>query len=99
MRCFVYKSLRKADTYVYLAQRDGFASVPEPLRASLGTLDFALEFDLDADRKLARENAGVVRRNLETNGFHVQMPDRTVLNPWVGDADGVLSETKPHAES
>ena len=33
MHAFVYKSLRKADTYVYLAVRDDFARMPEALRA------------------------------------------------------------------
>ena len=42
MLAFVYKSLKKADTYVYLAGRDDFARLPEPLRAQLGELRFVL---------------------------------------------------------
>jgi uncharacterized protein YcgL (UPF0745 family) len=74
MRCYVYKSLRKAETYVYLDERDGFARLPEPLRASLGELGFVLELDLTPERRLAREDAGVVRNNLASRGFHVQFP-------------------------
>ena len=59
MRCFVYKSLKKADTYVYLARRDDAAALPAALRATLGELDFVLEIELTAERKLAREDAGV----------------------------------------
>ena len=40
MQAFVYKSLRKADTYVYLAARDDFTRLPEPLRTQLGDLSF-----------------------------------------------------------
>lgn len=74
MRCFVYKSLRKADTYLYLGQRDDFARLPEALRANLGDLTFAFDFDLHPGRRLAREDAAVVRENLSTLGFHIQFP-------------------------
>ena len=36
MQAFVYKSQRKTDTFVYLAARDEFEKIPEPLRAQLG---------------------------------------------------------------
>src|SRR5690606_40108484 len=35
MHAYVYKSLRKADTYVYLAARDDFERLPGPLRGQL----------------------------------------------------------------
>ena len=74
MRAFVYKSLRKADTYVYLTTRDDFTRLPEPLRTQLGDLSFVLELALTPDRRLAREDAEVVRGNLATRGFHIQFP-------------------------
>lgn len=74
MHAFVYKSLRKADTYVYLAARDDFARLPEPLRAQMGALSFVLDLALTPDRKLARESVAVVRQNLAAHGFHIQFP-------------------------
>jgi uncharacterized protein YcgL (UPF0745 family) len=74
MRCYVYKSLNKADTYVYLAEREGFARLPEALRLGLGQLQFVLECDLSPERRLAREDPAVVRANLGANGFHLQLP-------------------------
>ena len=74
MHAYVYKSLKKADTYVYLAARDDFARLPEPLRSQLGALDFVLDVDLAPGRKLARENPDVVRGNLSARGFHLQVP-------------------------
>lgn len=74
MRCFVYKSLKKADTYLYLGKRDDFARLPPPVRANLGELGFVIEFELTPERKLAREDAAVVREHLATRGFHVQFP-------------------------
>ncbi len=74
MQAYVYKSQRKPDTFLYLARRDDFDSVPAPLREPLGALDFVLEVALTPERRLAREDAAVVRRNLVERGFHIQFP-------------------------
>jgi uncharacterized protein YcgL (UPF0745 family) len=74
MQAYVYKSLRKADTYVYLAKRDDFARLPEPLRTQLGTMQFVLELAVTPERKLARGDVAVVRENLASRGFHLQFP-------------------------
>ena len=84
MQAYVYKSLRKADTYVYLATRDDFMRLPEPLRAQLGGLQFVMEVALTPERKLAREDAAVVRENLAMRGFHLQFPP-TVKDPMTED--------------
>ena len=84
MHAYVYKSLEKADTYLYLATRDDFAGLPEPLRTQLGRLQFVLEVDLTPERKLARENPAVVRANLAARGFHLQFPP-TVEDPMTED--------------
>ena len=52
MLAYVYKSLKKADTYLYLAGRDDFERLPEPLRTQLGKLQFVLEVDVTPQRKL-----------------------------------------------
>ena len=84
MHAYVYKSLKKADTYVYLAARDDFARLPEALRDQLGQLDFVLEVALTPQRKLAREDVEVVRNNLAARGFHLQFPP-TVEDPMTSD--------------
>ena len=84
MQAYIYKSLRKADTYVYLGARDDFARLPEPLRTQLGNLQFVLEVALTAGRKLAREDVAVVRANLAERGFHLQFPP-TVEDPMTED--------------
>lgn len=84
MLAYVYKSLSKADTYVYLSSRDDFDRLPGPLRAQLGALEFVLEVALSPERKLAREDPAVVRSNLAMSGFHVQFPP-TVNDPMTED--------------
>jgi len=74
MQAYVYKSRRRADTYVFLAERDGFARLPVALVQGLGQLDFVLEVVLTPERRLARADAAVVRANLAAQGFHVQFP-------------------------
>lgn len=74
MHAYVYKSRRKADTYVFLREREGFALLPEPLRSMLGALDFVLDLALSPGRKLAREDAATVCGNLAARGYHLQFP-------------------------
>ena len=85
MLAHVYKSPKRADTYVYLAARDDFGRIPEPLRARLGRLQFVLDVDLVPGRKLAREDAAVVRENLVARGFHLQFPPSAADDPLTGD--------------
>lgn len=85
MLAHVYKSLKRADTYVYLARRDDFASVPEALRASLGRLQHVLDVELTPERKLAREDATLVRGNLAARGFHLQVPPSDASDPMSDD--------------
>ena len=85
MQAFVYKSLKKADTFVYLAARDEFERLPEPLRTQLGGLQFVLEVALTPERKLAREDAAVVRENLALRGFHLQFPPAIDVDPMTED--------------
>jgi uncharacterized protein YcgL (UPF0745 family) len=84
MHAYVYKSLRQADTYVFLSARDDFARLPSPLRTQLGNLQFVLEVALTSERKLARADADVVRKNLTDRGFHVQFPPK-MLDPMTED--------------
>ena len=79
MRSYVYRCRQRAGTYVYLAERDAFEQLPEPLRDRLGALDFVLEFTFDAQRRLATEDPAVVRANLASNGFHVQYPPPPIM--------------------
>jgi uncharacterized protein YcgL (UPF0745 family) len=74
MYAHVYKSLRKADTYVYLAEREAFDALPAPMRETLGGLEFVLEVELTPERRLARVDVEQVRAALVERGFFVQVP-------------------------
>jgi uncharacterized protein YcgL (UPF0745 family) len=87
MHAYVYKSLRKPDTYLYLRDKDAFDQVPEPVRLPLGTLAFVLGVSLADGRTLARVDIEVVRRNLTELGFFLQCPE-TMLDPLVSGGVG-----------
>ena len=74
MRSFVYKSVRKPDTYLYLRDEGGFDVVPGDLLERLGPPTFVIELLLDPSRPLARENIDTVMGNLSANGWHLQLP-------------------------
>jgi uncharacterized protein YcgL (UPF0745 family) len=76
MHCYVYRSQKREDTYVFLRERDAFALLPANIAGTLGELRFVLAVELTPERKLAREDANVVRANLAARGFHIQFPPK-----------------------
>ena len=74
MQCYVYRSSKKDGLYVYLAEEDGLNTLPEPVLHQLGEPELAMSFDLAKRDSLGHEDIDTVRENLETQGFHVQMP-------------------------
>lgn len=72
----VYKSPRKADTYVYLPSDAEFESLPEALQAQFGEGTAFLEFELHAERYLAQAEAPQVIEAIEVQGFYLQLPPR-----------------------
>jgi len=81
MLCFIYKSLKKEELYLYLDKKDDFSALPENLFNSFGPLQFVMELQLSLERKLAREDVSKVMAGLENKGFYVQMPPVMVLSP------------------
>lgn len=74
VHCWIYRSARKDEMYVYLAREGDFEAIPEALRARLGRLDAVMDMELTAKRKLARADVGKVMQALREQGFYLQMP-------------------------
>lgn len=81
MQCAIYKSRKKQDAYLYLANRDDFSRVPKPLLDMLGQPVHVMDLELTEERKLAREGSAEVLRNLRERGWHLQMPGQ---EEWPG---------------
>jgi len=80
MHCYVYASMQKADTYLWLAHRDALDVLPPSLALLLGELRFVLEVELSGERRLPQEDARLVLEHLQTVGWHVQVPPQDVLS-------------------
>lgn len=79
VRCTVYKSRRKPDTYLYLRADVEISALPTSVTGMLGELVHVLDLDLVPGRRLAREDADIVRANLASTGFHIQFPPGMVI--------------------
>jgi uncharacterized protein YcgL (UPF0745 family) len=76
MQCLVYRSTRRPDTYLLTDRGETFGHIPEALLAHLGRLEFAFDFDLTPERRLARTDGGTVIEHIERDGYYLQLPDR-----------------------
>lgn len=80
INCYIYRCSAKPDMYIYLAEKDQFDAIPDQLYSKLGRIDFAMELELDKDKKLAKEDAAQVIDNLQDQGFHLQIPSDTSVD-------------------
>ncbi len=80
LTCYIYRSSARADMYVYLLEKDDFDCIPDELKRGFARLDFAMELELHPGRKLAKEDAATVIENLQSQGFHIQMPSDTTVD-------------------
>jgi len=74
MICYVYRSNRKRDTYLYIQNEGDFSCLPETVLNVFGPPDFAMSFDLHPEKKLSQADARQVLNQLETEGFYLQLP-------------------------
>jgi uncharacterized protein len=79
MQCFVYRSRRRRDTYLYLPAKGEFSRLPTGLMKLFGPPEFALDFELTPDRRLAAADARQVIKSLQVQGYYLQMPSENEL--------------------
>ncbi|WP_127477686.1 YcgL domain-containing protein [Sulfurivermis fontis] len=79
MKCFIYKSSKKDQLYLYLPRQDDFKDVPPILMDTMGQPVFVMELELNPERKLARANVAEVLAGLADRGFYLQMPPKDPL--------------------
>lgn len=74
MQCFIYRSSKKTDTYIYLSDEDKKNNLPDGLDKLLGRLEFVMELDLEKIKRLQNADIEEVRLNLNDAGFYIQLP-------------------------
>lgn len=85
--CWVYRSPRHPETYLYLSEEDAFDQVPAGLRDHFGEPVLVIELELSPDRRLAREDVVMVMSNLRTQGYHLQLPPELKPHLYHGGGD------------
>jgi hypothetical protein len=83
--CWIYRSSKKDEMYLYLARQDAFEDVPQALLKRFGTPLPVMELALHPDRPLAREDVNKVIGNLRSLGYHLQMPPNLVPELYDGE--------------
>ncbi|MCW8995747.1 MAG: YcgL domain-containing protein [Psychromonas sp.] len=74
MLCAVYKSIRKSQTYLYIAKRDDFSSVPDALLTQFGAPQLVSMLNIQPKTKLALADPEKVRSAIIKNGYYLQLP-------------------------
>lgn len=74
MLCAVYKSPKKAHTYLFVKKRDDFSGVPEALKTMFGTPTLVTIINLATKTKLGIADLDKVKENLSSQGFYLQLP-------------------------
>lgn len=72
----VYKSPKKADTYLYVSKRDDFSSVPEALLKQFGTPIFKMLIPLSKRDNIAGIPTARFIKTLTDKGFYLQLPPK-----------------------
>ena len=85
--CWIYKSPRKDEMYLYLSKENDFEEVPDTLLERFGKPISVMSLNLTSERKLARVDVNVVIANLKEHGFHLQMPPNLVPDMYHGNED------------
>lgn len=75
--CYIYRSSKKDELYLFLAKEDDFECVPPEVMNAFGAPKKAMELEVKPGMKMARSNPAEVLANLKERGFHLQMPPPT----------------------
>lgn len=74
--CAIYKTKKRDGLYLYVIEQDNFEEVPAEVMQQFPMPEHVFDLELSADRPLAREDVLQVIDNLQTKGFHLQMPPK-----------------------
>ena len=74
--CKVFRSDKKAETYLYLSTDMEFSDLPQELLERFGEPAFVMALMLTGERKLARVDTSKVLEGLEEKGYYLQLPPK-----------------------
>ena len=74
MKCEVYRSNRKAGTYLFVADAEDLGNLPDDLKARLEPLEWVMAIDLAERDTLDATRPATVIDSIESRGFFLQLP-------------------------
>jgi len=72
--CYIYKSSKKNDTYLYISEKDNFELLEESMLTLLGQLKFVMHIDLEVTSHLAHADIEQVKNQLREEHYYLQLP-------------------------
>ncbi|MCH8530213.1 MAG: YcgL domain-containing protein [Saccharospirillum sp.] len=76
----IYRSMRRAEMYLYLPRSASLSDLPEALLKQFGEARKITDMLLTPDRKLARADTNRVLEQLIDPGYYLQMPPADTEN-------------------
>lgn len=70
----VYKSKKKADTFLFIEKRDDFSKVPEPLMTMFGQPQYVMIINLAKRTQLGVADLDTLKQSLSDQGYYLQIP-------------------------
>ncbi len=74
MQCYIYRSSKKLDTYLYIPDKAKLDALPDGLDKLLGHLDFVMQLDLNKIKRLENADIEEVKKRLLEDEFYLQLP-------------------------
>ncbi|KFZ36468.1 hypothetical protein HR45_15915 [Shewanella mangrovi] len=74
MICAVYKSRRKAETYLFIKQKGNFDDVPAELMQVFGQPELVMLLPIEKRQQLGIADINKVKAALNEQGFYLQLP-------------------------
>ncbi|KPY14963.1 YcgL domain-containing protein [Pseudomonas syringae group genomosp. 3] len=72
--CSIYRSSKRNEMHLYVLKSDVLKRVPPELLVAFGKPVHAFDLVLSPERALSREDINAVLKNLDGQGYHLQMP-------------------------
>lgn len=85
MICWIYRSNKQDEMYLYLSKKDQFDLLPAELLKRFGQPELVMELDLSKRENLARANIELVKKALSEQGFYLQVPPTVTAHLHQGD--------------
>lgn len=80
MKCWIYRSKRKPDHYLFSDRPNDLEHVPAALQVLLSPLDLVMSLELTPARRLANADTAAVLTALREKGFYLQIPPRDIVH-------------------